>query len=76
MTFIYNPNFYFKINTHGERAKLVTLFSCSSSAFKELVNSICVQGDFGAFQIRTEPSKEAVIKNPLLDQAKQDMESS
>lgn len=64
------------IITHTERAKLVTLFSCSSSALREFINSILVQGACGAFQIRAVQSKEPVIKNPFLDHAKQDMESS
>lgn len=72
----YIHGFFFYYNTYGERAILVTLFSCSSSAFKELAISICIQGVFGAFQIRTEQSNEAVIRKPLLDQAKQEMESS
>jgi len=64
------------IITHTERAKLVTLFSCSSSALRDVINSILVQGACGAFQIRAVQSKEPVIKNPFLDHAKQDMESS
>jgi len=54
----------------------VTLFSCSSSALSEVINSILAQGACGAFQIRAVQSKEPVIKNPVLDHARHDMESS
>jgi len=64
------------IITHIERAKLVTLFSCSNSALREVINSTLVHGTCGVFQIRTVQSKEPVIKNPFLDHAKQDIESS
>lgn len=73
---VLNIEFFFNTNTYSERATLVTLFLCSNSALRLVINSIWVQGAFGASQIRTVQSKEPLIKKPLFDQDKQDIESS
>jgi len=71
-----NQPFFIGLKTYKERAKLLILFSCSNSALREVINSICDQEIGENFQIRTVQSNDPVNKKPFFVQAKQDIESS